>query len=132
MDPQDIDPQLYKRPAFQTFWDHIDALKTSQESIGDDTYLALAREALAVKKLLPDLRADIAYEMVIAASMNDWPSDEKRGSSPVVSEIADLFADLEIPDAHVVTEEAYERGDFSEVQQKWDRIEELLGPSVDQ
>jgi hypothetical protein len=75
----------------------------------------MGAEAITLKKKLPELREDIAYEMVCVGS-----SLEEDQNVGIVAEIQGLFMGLEIPDERVYV------GDGLSVQQQWDRLELLL------
>lgn len=109
------DSGLYETPEYKAFCDKADMLYLSGKTITSGQFLAMGAEAIALKKKPPELRADIAYEMVCVGS---WI--EEGQNVGIVTEIQSLFMGLEIPDEHVYV------GDGLSVQQQWDRLELLL------
>jgi hypothetical protein len=120
------DPKLYEQPAYVAFDKKVAALTKPGTVVTERQFLDLAKEAVNVKKVLPMLRADIAYDMVCLGSCLETYEYNVKEPEGVVKEVWDLFADLEVPDGHVVSPEAAERDDFSEVDEKWQRIESLI------
>ena len=90
----------------------VDALY-AQEEVTEQEFIELCQQALELVEENWENRQEIAYAI---PSMLNFPAIK---NNPVLSEIAVLFGELELPDAHVAnTEEG--------VKEKWQQIKTLV------
>jgi len=120
-----LNPAVFKLAGYVDFYAIIYELcEDVWQPLTYDQYAALAKRAIRLKKQHPILRAVIAYDMVCVGA--ELEGEHSHDSNHPAKILWDLFADLEVPDRHVVSKEEADRGDFSKVERKWQQIEDLV------
>lgn len=95
-----------------SYKEKVDALYAKKE-VTEQEFIELCQQALELVEENWENRQDIAYAI---PSMLNFPSIK---NNPALSEIAVLFGELELPDAHAAnTEEG--------VKEKWQHLKELI------